>query len=194
MAQFVDRIGRRPLWLISTGGMLLSYCVITALSASFAKTKTPSIGIAVVPFLFVFYGFYDIAWTIQCYSYTTEILPYNLRTKGLAIFVCVQNLALAFNTYVNPIALSAIAWKYYTVYIGTLSLILVLIYFFFPEIKGLTLDEISVVFDQGMRGNRKDAIDHLQAVGKYNASEDGGELDKKASIGGEEEWVEGRRD
>jgi hypothetical protein len=36
----------------------------------------------------------DIAWTIQCYSYSTEILPYDLRTKGLAIFVCVQNLAL----------------------------------------------------------------------------------------------------
>lgn len=161
VAQFVDKIGRRPLWLTSTTGMLCSYCVITALSAIFAKTKHAPTGIAVIPFLFIFFGFYDIAWTIQCYSYTTEILPYDLRTKGLAIFVCVQNLALAFNTYVNPIALAAIQWKYYTVYIATLTAALLIIYFVFPEIKGLTIEEISLVFDQGRRGNRKAAADQL---------------------------------
>lgn len=52
-AQYVDRIGRRPLWLISTGGMLLTYCVITALSATFANTQKGPIGVAVIPFLFV---------------------------------------------------------------------------------------------------------------------------------------------
>ena len=163
VAQYVDRIGRRPLWLTSTAGMLLSYCVVMALSATFAKTHQAGIGIAVIPFLFIFFGFYDIAWTIQCYSYTTEILPYDLRTKGLAIFVCVQNLALAFNTYVNPIALSAIQWRYYGVYIATLSIMLVIIYFFFPEIKGLTIDEISLVFDQGTRGDRRLAVAQLGA-------------------------------
>lgn len=141
--------------------MLVAYVIITALSATFAKTHDKSTGIAVVPFLFIFFGFYDIAWTIQCYSYTTEILPYDLRTKGLAIFVCVQNMALAFNTYVNPIALSHIGWKYYGVYIATLSIVLVTIYFTFPEIKGLTLDEISLVFDQGRRGDRRVVADRL---------------------------------
>lgn len=195
MAQYVDRVGRRPLWLTSTFGMLMAYCVITALSASFAKTQNHSIGIAVIPFLFIFFGFYDIAWTIQCYSYTTEILPYDLRTKGLAIFVCVQNLALAFNTYVNPIALSHIAWRYYTVYIGTLSVILVIIYFYFPEIKGLTLDEISLVFDEGLHGDRKNAVRHLQTAGNHdNASEvDHGEHETKKDLDGQDEWVEHHR-
>jgi hypothetical protein len=45
------------------------------------------------------------------YAYTTEILPYNLRTKGLAIFTATQNLGNAFNQFVNPIALAAIQWK-----------------------------------------------------------------------------------
>lgn len=72
----------------------------------------------------------------------------------------------AFNTYVNPIALAAITWKYYTVYIATLSVVLVIIYFYFPEIKGLTLDEISLVFDKGNRGGSSDrqaAADQLAA-------------------------------
>lgn len=72
--------------------------------------------------------------------------------------MCVQNLALAFNTYVNPIALSAIGWRYYTVFIATTAVIFVIIWFCFPEIKGLTLDEISHVFDKG-RG----AVDELGA-------------------------------
>ncbi len=152
--------------------MLCSYVLITALSATFANTKDAATGIAVIPFLFIFFGFYDIAWTIQCYSYTTEILPYDLRTKGLAIFVCVQNLALAFNTYVNPIALAAITWKYYLVYIATLSMVLVIIFFFFPEIKGLTIEEISLVFDQGMRGNRQEVANQLSTVGNRNEEED----------------------
>ncbi|KAK9893523.1 general substrate transporter [Cystobasidium minutum MCA 4210] len=161
VAQFVDRIGRRPLWLISTGGMLCSYVIITALSATFARTQEQGTGLAVVPFLFIFFGFYVIAWTIQCYSYTTEILPYNMRTKGLAIFVCVQNGALAFNTYVNPIALKAIAWKYYLVYIATASIWFIIIYFTFPEIKGLTIEEISLVFDQGRMGNKKAVVEEM---------------------------------
>jgi hypothetical protein len=72
--------------------MLVSYIIITALSATFAQTARAAIGTAVVPFLFIFFGFYASAWTIMCFSYTTEILPYNMRTKGLAIFVAVQNL------------------------------------------------------------------------------------------------------
>lgn len=119
----------------------------------------------------IFFAFYCIAWTIQCYSYTTEILPYSLRTRGLGIFVAVQNAALAFNTYVNPIALSAIGWKYYTVFIATTAVIFVIIWFFFPEIKGLTLDEISHVFDKG-RGAVEELNGSAGSVHEDNGKED----------------------
>ena len=52
-----ERAGRRKLFLISTIGMLASYVVITALSGNFAMTSSHSVGIAVVPFLFIYYGF-----------------------------------------------------------------------------------------------------------------------------------------
>jgi hypothetical protein len=45
VVQSVDRIGRRPLWLTTTTGMLFAYCIITALPATFAKTQNSATGI-----------------------------------------------------------------------------------------------------------------------------------------------------
>lgn len=60
-AAMVDPLGRRPLFLISSAGMLVSYICISALSGSFATQGSAAVGIAVVPFLYIYYGFYDIA-------------------------------------------------------------------------------------------------------------------------------------
>lgn len=49
----VERFGRRPLFLTSIVGMLLSYACITGIAAGFAKTQQRSIGIALLPFLFM---------------------------------------------------------------------------------------------------------------------------------------------
>jgi hypothetical protein len=49
--------------------MLASYVLITALSGSFANTGLSSTGVAVVPFLFLYYGFHDIAFTPLLVSY-----------------------------------------------------------------------------------------------------------------------------
>ena len=57
----VDRIGRRPLWLASTAGMFFSLCCVMGLSAGYSMNNTKTLGIAVIPFLFIFYGFYDMA-------------------------------------------------------------------------------------------------------------------------------------
>jgi hypothetical protein len=61
-AQFVERIGRRPLWLTGHVGVLCTFIVVTGLSGSFATTRESSTGIAVIPFLFIFYLFYNMAW------------------------------------------------------------------------------------------------------------------------------------
>ncbi|KAF2661041.1 general substrate transporter [Lophiostoma macrostomum CBS 122681] len=143
----VERYGRRPLWLISALGMLASFTIITALSAVFANPGIKAAGSAVVAFLFVFFGFYDIAFTPLSVAYPVEILPYSLRTKGFSITLTVIFVAGFFNQYVNPIALGAIQWKFYFVYIGTLIAMILIIYFLFPETKGRTLEEIALVFD-----------------------------------------------
>jgi Sugar (and other) transporter len=56
-------------------------------------------------------------------------------------------MAVFFNIFVNPIALEAIAWKYYVVYVVILVFILHTIYFFYPETNEHSLEEMARVFD-----------------------------------------------
>jgi hypothetical protein len=55
--------------------------------------------------------------------------------------------AAFFNIFVNPIALEAIAWKYYLVFIAVLLLFCVTAYFLYPETKGYTLEQVAIIFD-----------------------------------------------
>ena len=143
----VDRLGRRKLFLASSVGMLCCYIIISGLSGSFADTGAASTGTAVIPFLFLFYGFYDIAFTPLLVSYPCEIWPFMYRAKGLTMTLMSTQLAIFFNIFVNPIALEAIQWKYYLVYVAILIIITVTIWFFYPETNGHSLEEMARIFD-----------------------------------------------
>lgn len=56
-------------------------------------------------------------------------------------------IAIFFNTFVNPIALDSIAWKYYIVFAVILAVITITVYLFYPETKGHSLEQMAVVFD-----------------------------------------------
>lgn len=80
-------------------------------------------------------------------SYPCEIWPYRLRSRGLTVTWVSTICGMFFNTFVNPIALAAIAWRYYIVFIVVLMVFAVTAFFFYPETKGYSLEEIAVIFD-----------------------------------------------
>ncbi|KAK1855371.1 hypothetical protein CCHR01_01992 [Colletotrichum chrysophilum] len=143
----IDRIGRRPLWLTATSGQLVTMAVAMGLSAAYTEYGIKAAGTAVIPFLFLFYASYDIAYTPMSYGYPTEILTYSLRTKGLAIYIVVIAVAVSLNTWINPIALDALGWKYYSVYIIINAVLFAIQYLKFPETKDRTIEEIATIFD-----------------------------------------------
>ncbi|OZJ06758.1 hypothetical protein BZG36_00264 [Bifiguratus adelaidae] len=143
----VDRLGRRRLFFWSNGGMLASYIVITAGSATFAKTGDKAVGIVVVAFVILFNVHYDVAYTPLLIAYPTEIWQYSLRSMGISLTMVTTELALFFNLYVNPIALATISWRYYIVYVVILVIMFIVTYFLFPETKGYSLEEINQVFE-----------------------------------------------
>jgi MFS family permease len=143
-----ERYGRRILWLLSTVLMIAFLSSSTLASGLHAEKHISSAGVAVVPLLFLFFAAFDIAYAPLFISYPAEILPFQLRAKGIAVTLSVDAVACFFNQYVNPVAFTAIQWRYYGVFIGCLFAFLAAIYFLFPETKGRSLEEVALIFDK----------------------------------------------
>jgi sugar porter (SP) family MFS transporter len=143
----VERLGRRFMFLFSGIGMLIFFTSQTVAFAQFLMHAQPAAAHSVIAFIFLYYACYDVAFTPLIVAYTVEILPFHLRAKGFNIFNFTISLALIFNQYVNPIALGAITWKYYIVYVCWIAFECVFLYFYIVETKGLTLEETAAIFD-----------------------------------------------
>lgn len=115
MSFFCDKIGRRPMYLISTIGTFVVFNIWTVISARYAIQPQQSLGYAFVAMIFVYGFFYDFKNGLMA-NYTTEILPYGLRAKGFTWLNFCVTAALFFNQYVNAIALDALKWRYYICY------------------------------------------------------------------------------
>ena len=138
-ALLCDRVGRRPLFLAATGGMLLCLMAATISGAQYSKTENTGTGIAVIVF-FWFHGVcYAFAWSGLLIAYTVEILPFKLRAKGMMIMNISVNVALVINNYVNPIPMDGVwkgsEWKLYCVYTCWIAIELIFVYIFYVETK-----------------------------------------------------------
>ncbi|KAH9919567.1 hexose transporter [Fomitopsis serialis] len=173
----VDRVGRRPLFLLATGGSLVFFILQTICSAQYALHEQPAAAHAVIAFIFLYYGFYDLAYTPLIVTYTVEIMPNSLRAKGLTIYSVGVSLALIFNQYVNPVALQRLAWKYYIFYCCWIAFEFVFIYFLLVETKNRTLEETAALFD-----NKDLAKEVAEAIeGPLHEGDHKGSVSEKAS-------------
>ncbi|KAL4805416.1 general substrate transporter [Aspergillus unguis] len=153
-ALLVDKVGRRTLFLFAGVGMLLSFSVWTACSAVYTKTGSAPAGRAVLAMIFLYYGAAGAAWPGLTVAYTVEILPFNIRAKGLTLCTSVTAIGGIYKQYVNPLGLEALGWKFYFVYVAILVIECAVIYFYFVETRGPTLEEIALLFDGDQAGHR----------------------------------------
>lgn len=147
---WVDKFGRRPLFLTSCVGMLLCFISTTIALARFPYGpggEDHNAGNAVIVFIFLYYISYNIGFSGMLVSYSSEILPYRLRAKGITLMFFCVDCSLWFNQYVNPIALENIGWKYYLFYVFWLCFEFFVVWKFYIETKGTALEEIAKHFD-----------------------------------------------
>lgn len=72
-----------------------------------------------------------------------EIWPYTERSRGISVFQLFGRLAGFFTTFVNPIGLDSVGWRYLISYCCWLAFEVVFVYFMFPETFGRTLEELA---------------------------------------------------
>ncbi|KAJ0416993.1 general substrate transporter [Aspergillus carlsbadensis] len=147
VATLPAKLGRRTLFLWSLIAVALVLAAIATGNAMFAQTGKSSAGIAVVVFIYVFSPAFNLGLGPNLSLYVTEIVPYSLRLRGIAIF---QFWTLGFimvSLFAIPVGLEAIGWKLHCVFAGWVVVEWVVVWFTFPETKGPTLEEIAEIFD-----------------------------------------------
>jgi len=125
---------------------MVSWTILTGLTGAFNNGSTHA-GIGVIIMIFAYSSAYGLAWTPLTALHPIEIMPYNIRAKGLAVSAMAVNIALFFNSYVNPIGIASWGWKFYLVYVAWIPIEILVIYFFYKETRGRTLEELAVIFD-----------------------------------------------
>ena len=139
--------------------------------------NTPATNTVIV-FIFLYYIMYNLGFSGLLVSYSTKILPYRIRAKGLTVMFFCVDLSLWFNQYANPIALKDIKWKYYIVYCCWLVFELLVVLKWYIETKNTALEEIAKYFDGAAAVVGGDAATtkarHLAGDGEPEAIEEEG--------------------
>ncbi|GFP60586.1 lactose permease [Trichoderma asperellum] len=145
---FIDKIGRRPMWLIGMSGMFVAFLLLTVFTGvnTGIHYENHALGRATIFTIFLFGIFYKMPGCMLN-SYVAEVAPFDLRAKAFVISSFGDAAANIFSGYTNPIGLGAIGWKYYIVWCCVLVSNFLIIYFFYPETKNLSLEEVAQLFD-----------------------------------------------
>ncbi|KAJ5906592.1 Lactose permease [Penicillium subrubescens] len=144
-ATLLDKLGRRTMLLWGLTGGLAAYIILTAFTAQ--SEYHPSLSYGVIVSIYLFGIIFAWGFTPLQTLYAVECLENRTRAKGSGLNFLFLNVAMVVNTYGISVGIEKIGWKLYLVYIAWICVEMVVIYFFFVETAGKTLEELKEIFD-----------------------------------------------
>ncbi|ATZ47637.1 hypothetical protein BCIN_02g08950 [Botrytis cinerea B05.10] len=147
-ARYTDNWGRRPLLLYSIVFCSVCFAIITGTS-KLATQDTTNVTAAntVIAFIYIFGFVYSFGWTALQSMYIAETLPTSTRAKGTAIGNFSSSVASTIIQYSSGPAFENIHYYFYLVFVFWDLVEAAIIYFYFPETKDRTLEELAEVFE-----------------------------------------------
>ncbi|KAL1614817.1 hypothetical protein SLS54_009475 [Diplodia seriata] len=145
----IERTGRRRLFLIGTVGQCLSMVLVFAclIPGTTSAAKGAAVG------LFLYIAFFGATWLPLPWLYPAELNPLKTRAKANAISTFTNWIFNFLIVMVTPIMLENIGWGTYLFFGAVNAAFFPVIYFFYPETKQRTLEEIDIIFAKGFVEN-----------------------------------------
>lgn len=170
LVMVADRWPRtRTLW---TGSLYLCVMVslVMALSAEFPSGTTNIAGPRVaIAFIFIYSLGYAMFFNAMVWVVPSELFPFFLRSKGLGLGVFSKAVVAIVLAQITPVAIENVGWRYYALFIAT-NLAAAFVYFFFlPETKGKSLEEIGALFGDTLATEQ---LGNIDTAGKTITDED----------------------
>ncbi|MCJ1258616.1 hypothetical protein MMC24_006449 [Lignoscripta atroalba] len=147
VALVVKKFRRRTMYLVCTCSLLCVYVGWTISMERFLTTKASVAAKLTIFFIFAYSPCYNIGYNALTYTYLVELFPYAQRARGIAIFQFFGRGAGFFTTFVNPIGLGNIKWRWLLTYCCWIAFEIVVVYLLFPETSGRTLEELAFLFE-----------------------------------------------
>ncbi|KAK7912025.1 hexose carrier protein [Apiospora marii] len=163
--------GRKPTAMLSQGLLIVCLFIIGGLSKMYADNpEGASQGLIYgdVAVMFLFQGFYSLAWTPLLFLYPPEVMNYSVRANGLAFSAFGLSALALLLVFVMPIGIANIGWRMYMVNGSWDIIVLILIAVFWVETKGKTLEEIDAIFE----GHKHSSVPDVELVRKGVATVD----------------------
>lgn len=141
----VERLGRRKLFFIGTIGQCLS--MVLVFGALIPGTTSAATGAGVG--LFTYIAFFGATWLPLPWLYPAEINPLKTRAKANAVSTVSNWLWNFFIVMITPVLIDSIGWGTYLFFAALNAIFLPILYFFYPETAGRSLEEIDIIFAKG---------------------------------------------
>ncbi|KAI1809452.1 general substrate transporter [Poronia punctata] len=147
----VERWGRRKMLMYAAAGQSFCYAVLTI---CIRYSEDPAAGFtanrkwaeASIAFFFLYYVFFGIGFQGVPWLYPTEVNSLSMRTKGAALGTATNWIINFLVVEITPIGLSTIHWRFYIIWTVFNFSFIPIVYFFYPETAGRSLEDIDRFF------------------------------------------------
>ncbi|KAF4906631.1 Sugar transporter STL1 [Colletotrichum viniferum] len=151
----IDRWGRRGAMIYGTSCCLVCYIILTVLirTGQYATDEGLKyrLGAASVSMIFLFYAIFGAGWQGTAWLYNTEINSLAMRMKGASASVAAQWAINYMVVQITPIGIHNLGWRFYLIWVFMQFLSVPILYVFYPETANRRLEDIDIVFEEGLR-------------------------------------------
>ncbi|QLL33146.1 hypothetical protein HG536_0E00560 [Torulaspora globosa] len=151
----IERFGRRTCLLWGAATMMCCFVVFASVGVTRlwphgqANGASKGAGNCMIVFTMFYIFCFATTWAGGCYVIVSETFPLRVKSKGMAISTAANWMWGFLISFFTPFITNAINFYYGYVFMGCLVFAYVYVFFFVPETKGLTLEEVDTMWMEG---------------------------------------------